>query len=165
MSEKQQIERSTADAFVTLYNKEKHASFRIVALGDTPDARCADNVGARLNLEITLTEDRPCDIQALLGRSSARDVDTLKSELESGRGEGSSLSDDVLTVLIDRISAKFDKWYGPDTALVVRDTSGVDWDWDLVVTKLRKRLGEIANPFDRGVWLVNRSKDRFFRLL
>lgn len=165
MSEKKQIERSTAEAFLSLYNQEKGASFRIVEFGDAPDAHCADNLGARLNLEITLTEDRPGDIPALLGRSSALDADTLKSELESGRGEGSSLGGDVLAVLVDRIHSKLKKRYGPDTALVIRDASGVDWDWNLVVTKLRERLEGTANPFVRGVWLVNRSKDRLFRLL
>ncbi|MEW6574181.1 MAG: hypothetical protein AB1374_11175 [Bacillota bacterium] len=56
------------------------------------------------------------------------------------------------------------KNYVPATALVVHDTSGVDWDWDLVIDELVKRLELNRNPFDMGVWILNLTKDRLFKV-
>jgi len=47
-------------------------TYKIVDHSDAPDIRCVDSDGNKLNLEITMTEDQPGDIQALLGRSDHR---------------------------------------------------------------------------------------------
>ena len=54
--------------------------------------------------------------------------------------------------------------YGPNAALVVRDSSGVDWDWDDVIPSIRSRLDPPKNPFIRGIWLLSRVKDRLFQI-
>ncbi len=73
VNEKRMIEADTAEGFLRLYNLEKGSAFRVVRYGDSPDVECADSGGRKLNLEITLTEDRPRDIQALLGRSESQE--------------------------------------------------------------------------------------------
>ena len=57
------------------------------------------------------------------------------------------------------------KRFGPNTALVVRDTSGVDWDWDLVADTVKQSLHGIGNPFDEGIWILSTAKDRIFRVV
>lgn len=52
--------------------------------------------------------------------------------------------------------------YGSNTALVVRDMSGGDWDWNDVIPALRSRLDLTKNPFSRGIWVLSRVKDRLF---
>ena|SRR5215475_1344863 len=74
----------------------------------------------------------------------------------------SSLEDNVTESLKERLQAKMAKRYGPNTALVIRDTSGVDWNWDVMVGDLKTSFSDQLNPFDRGIWLLNRSKDGFF---
>ena len=81
MNEKEAIEKATADAFIKLYNSEMGTSFSIVEYSDAPDICCQDLKGNRFNFEITLTEDRPKDIQALLGRSNHRSLEALKKHL------------------------------------------------------------------------------------
>jgi hypothetical protein len=61
-----------------------------------------------------------------------------------------------------RLRSKFKMRYGPHTALVIGDSSGVDWD--LEIPDVRRELGSEANPFDEGVWILNRTKDRLFQL-
>lgn len=172
MEEKVAIERTTAEDFLCLYNKEKGSTFKIIRMADAPDVICQDDQGKTLNIEITLTEDRPGDIQASLGRSEQRSPQALRDHLRQVR-EGkanplertSSLSGNVSTSIMSRILSKLQKRYGANTALVIRDASGVDWDWDFEIPDLRKKLTKVSNPFDEGVWLLNRSKDRLFRLL
>ena len=82
MNEKEAIEKATADAFIELYNSETGSSFSIIEYSDAPDIRCQDPEKNKFNFEITLTEDRPKDIQANLGRSDQRSLDALKKHLE-----------------------------------------------------------------------------------
>lgn len=164
MNEKQSIERATGEAFVKLYNELHQTSYRITEFGDAPDIRCQDERGVRLNVEITLTEDGHGDIQASLGRSTKRDAETLRRELADGRGQAPSLERDVVPILIERIKSKLNKQYGTGTALVVRDTSGVDWSWDSAVPDVQQALQGIPNPFDRGIYIVSRSKERLVQL-
>ena len=82
MNEKEAIEKATANAFIKLYNSEMGTSFTIVEYSDAPDIRCKDQDGNIFNFEITLTEDRPKDIQAALGRSDHRSVDNLRKHRE-----------------------------------------------------------------------------------
>lgn len=159
MDEKRAIERATAEAFLAHYNREHGTAFCIVQHGDAPDIVAGGDNGRRIQLEIVLTEDRAGDIQAALGRSDARSVDAFPLKL------GSSLADNVADSLIERLHGKMMKRYGANTALVIRDTSGVGWDWDLVSDELKTKLSHLENPFDQGIWIVNRSKDRVFQIL
>ena len=54
--------------------------------------------------------------------------------------------------------------YGPNAALVVRDTSGGDWDWDDVIPVIRSRLDLSTSPFSDGIWVLSRAKDRLFQI-
>lgn len=169
MCEKQAIEKATAEGFLDLYNQLQGTDFRIVEISDAPDVRCMDSLGNTLNLEITTTEDRPGDIKAVLGRSNSRSLETLRTHMERvARGEEqpqfSSLSDEVSDQLVGRLQSKMMNDYGSNTALVVRDTSGVDWDWDDVIPTIRSRLDLTKNPFSQGIWVLFRAKDRLFQI-
>jgi hypothetical protein len=172
MNEKEAIERATAEAFLGHYNDMHVTSFRITEHGDAPDIIARDALGNRLQLEIVMTEDRVGDIKAMLGRSDARNIESLRRHVElvrQGKAEplqrASSLGSNVTESLKQRLQAKMKKRYGQNTALVIRDTSGVDWDWDVMVGDLKASFSDQLNPFDRGIWLLNRSKDRLFQLL
>ena len=172
MTEKEAIERETADRFLDLYNSQMGASFTIVKHSDAPDFYCEDKEGYELKLEITLTEDRQGDIQALVGRSDKRSPEALKRHLEAvKRGEESifesvsCLQDNVYRMAKARIQPKLDKDYGPNTALVVRDTSGVNWSWEDVLDDLKASLDLSHNPFDRGIWLISFVSSKVFRVV
>jgi len=77
MNEKQKIEQASAEGFIELFNQQFGTDYQIVELGDAPDVRCQDSKGTKLNLEITLTEDRDLDIKAILGKSSHRSTKAL----------------------------------------------------------------------------------------
>lgn len=169
MSEKRAIEKATAEGFLALYNQLFATDFKVVAMADIPDARCADSRGNTLHLEITTTEDRPGDITAAVGRSDSRSLEALRAHNERvARGEEpplfNCLSDEVSNHLVERLQGKMKNDYGPNTALVVRDSSGGDWDWDLVLPAIRSRLNLANNPFSRGIWLLSRVKDRLFQI-
>lgn len=88
MSEKQAIEKATAEGFLVLYNQLQGTDFRIVEMSDAPDVRCKDSHGRTLNIEITSTQDRPGDIKAILGRSNSRSLESLRAHNERvARGE------------------------------------------------------------------------------
>jgi hypothetical protein len=123
MNKKEQIEKSTAEKFLLLYNQQFGTSFRIYKLSDSPDILCQDVNGNKLNLEITLTEDRDGDIKALLGKSNHRDLKYVKTH---GMCPDSSLYGNVYNQLCGRIKDKMKKDYGSQVALVVRSTSGVE---------------------------------------
>lgn len=172
MTEKRKIEEMTAAAFLALYNAKMGTSYEIHEHGDAPDIRCTDSQGNKLNLEITLTEDQPGDIPALLGRSSARSMEALKEHLakvKAGKADPLErvgvLAGNVSAIIIDRIQKKLKKDYGPNTALVVRSASGITWDWDLVVDDLRELLPLQRNPFDKGIWILSAAKDQIFRIV
>lgn len=172
MDEKVAVEKATAEGFLRLYNKETGNTFVVKSLGDAPDVKCEDDKGRTLNLEITLTEDRPGDIPAALGRSQQRSPEALRKHLQRVR-EGkasplertSSLGENVSAAIESRIRSKLEKRYGSHTALVIRDISGVDWDWGFEIPDLQRKLEGISNPFDKGVWILNCGKDRLFRVL
>jgi len=168
-NEKQKIELGTADGFLRLYNKHFGTSFRVLEQSDAPDIRCVDDAGRELNLEITATEDSDRDIQALLGRSRHKSIDALAEQndrVASGLTSTQFVAfEDVKTTLTARITSKFDKDYGSNVALVVRDTSGCDWEWDEVAEEIASALDLTRNPFDQGVWLLTRVKDKLFRIV
>ena len=172
MDEKKQIERSTADAFIKFHNSEYATSYRIVEHSDNPDIRCQDGERNSLSLEIMMTEDRPGDIQAVLGRSDARSLEALKAHNKAGNaGEASAfewascLKDDVLSMVVIRVQRKLKNDYGPNVALVIWDVSGGDWNWDMVANKFRRLLDLTRNPFDRGIWIMSLRRDRIFRMV
>jgi len=161
MNEKERIEMATAEAFLKLYNDYYGTDFRIIKLGDSPDVQCRASNGCHLNLEITQTEDCSRDIQGALGRSDHRNIENLGLE----QPQSSSLSGNVLEHAAEQINKKLLKRYGHDTALVVRDSSGVDWEWDEVIDELKERLTLKQNPFDRGIWILNRYKTKFYQII
>ena len=160
MNEKQKIELATANGFLALYNAEHGASFAVSELSDSPDVLCADSDGERLGLEITLTEDCPGDIQAALGRS-----DHLNIENFDPTAPASHLQGNVSQSLLQRLQGKLLKRYGVGTALVIRNASGVDWDWDTQLDEIRRALNGQQGGFDRGVWLINRQMDKLYKVL
>jgi hypothetical protein len=172
LSEKEAIEKATADSFIELYNYEMGTFFSIVEYSDAPDIRCKDPKGNIFNFEITLTEDRPKDIQAALGRSNHRSIDALRQHLADVRvgkvnslDRVSCLQGNVINMLVGRILSKLQKDYGSNVALVIRDTSPVCWDWDFVVEQIKSMLNLQRNPFDKGIWIISFRKDKIFRLV
>lgn len=194
MDEKKRVEASTADAFLSYYNRQKGTSYRVVEYGDAPDIQACNEQGEILQFDVVQTEDRPGDIKAALGRSESRSREALEQHVEevrtgnadprdrasklSGprdREKPREVSGNVAESIKDRLREKLKMRYGANTALVIRDTSGVDWDWDeipifqeileSVLKELKEELGLAANPYDRGIWLVNRSRDRVFHLI
>jgi len=169
MNEKQRIEQASAEGFLVLFNQHFGTDFQIVKLGDAPDVHCQNSKGAELNLEITLTEDRPRDIQTSLGRSSHRSSEAL-AEHNKRVSEGkenpqfSCLSGNVLTQMANRINKKLVNSYGQNTALVVRDTSGVDWDWNIVIEELKEMTKSVRGHFDKGIWILNHTKTKLYQV-
>lgn len=169
VNEKQAIEKGTAEGFLDLYNERTGHDFKIVRMSDAPDVCCEDSLGGTLNIEITVTEDCPGDIKAALGRSENRSLKTLRARVDRvARGEEAvqinSLLSNVIDQLVERIMDKMKKDYGPNAALVVRDSSGVNWDWDDVIPSINSRLGSMRSPFSHGIWLLSRAKDRLFKI-
>lgn len=174
MSEKRAIERSTAEGFLELYNQRFGTDYEIVDMPapPDPDVLCADTRGKRLNLEVTNTEDQPEDIKAFLGRSDHLSIEALRARnlrrdppqfrafTESPDGRPT-----VVDQLVARLAAKMQNDYGRDVALVVRDTSPIGWDWDQALDLIRDRINLSTCSFDRGVWLLSRSKDQLFEIV
>lgn len=123
-----------------------------------------------MNLEITTTEDSDGDIICALGRSDKKSLPHLKEHLKKVQ-EGEEtiiincLSGNVSATLFRRVEDKLMNDYGNNVALVIRDTSGVDWDWDYEIPAIAERLSEKRNPFDKGIWLLNRAKTRLFKIV
>lgn len=169
MTEKERIELATAEGFLRLYNSHFGTDFAVVEHSDAPDIRCRDSTGKRLNLEMTSTEDQPRDIQARLGRSNHKSIDALAEHnrrVAEGkeRPQMNCLSGNVLEQLIGRVMEKARKAYGADTALVIRDTSGVDWDWDHVLPDIQVRVSDATQGFDKGIWILNLAKTKLYRV-
>lgn len=138
-------------------------------LSDVPDVKCQDSKGNELNLEITLTEDREGDIQAIRGYSDPRSLESLREHLKrvaegKEKPKISTLSGNVFDQVIDRINRKLQKSYGPCTALVIQDTSGVVWDWDIVIGQIREEIESKRNPYDKGIWVLNKPMTKIYRI-
>lgn len=169
--ETRSIERATAEMFVAMYNAKTGDTYRVVGQPEPPepDVLCENDAGDKLKLEITMLQDRPRDIQSLLGRSDADSLETLQANNERiRRGEVAAIDTvacferDVIPNLLDRLRAKLDKQcIGPNVALVMRSTSPLDWDWNLYMYEVRQVLESILlelklghPPYDRGIWIV-----------
>ena len=155
MNEKEKIEKATVDAFVKLFNEREKQDYVVEQYSDAPDATCRNSSGQVMQTEVTLTEDRPGDLPWILGRFKERPG---KSRI------GSHLQGNVLEQLAKRLDDKTKKRYGDRTALVVRDSSGVDWDWEDIADDIHRLVKDMGNPFDMGIWVVNRTKTRLQRL-
>jgi len=155
MNEKEQIEKATVDAFVALHNEIHGTSYSVREYGDAPDAVCVTADGDCFNVEVTITEDRPGDIPWALGRAEKRPY--------QGR-PGSCLQGNVLAQLADRLDKKTLMRYGHDTALVMRTSSGLDWDWEDIRPQVEEYLQQCGNPFRMGIWIINRTKTRLHRI-
>jgi hypothetical protein len=194
VDQKKRVEATTAEAFLSYYNQQEGTSYCVVKHGDAPDIRARDEQGEVLQFDIVQTKDRPDDIKAALGRSESRSLKALEQHVEEVRTGNADPRDrvsklsgprdrekpressgNVTESIKDRLRDKLKMRYGANTALVIRDTSGVDWDWDeipvfqeifeSVLKELKEELGLAENPYDKGIWLVNRSRDRVFRLI
>lgn len=164
MTEKKKIEKATAEKFIEAYNTNFKTSFVVKEQSDHPDIICEDRGGNQLKLEITLTEDKDKDIKALLGRSEHKSLEYLK---EHGMGPVSVLSGNVMEHAYHRILGKMSKDYGINVALVVRDVSPLEWDWNMCIPEIAKKLKDIPNPFNEGVWILTTSQNqnKIFRVL
>jgi len=166
-TETQAIERATAEGFLALYNESLGVDYRVVRVagpGESPDVECVNSAGSVLWLEVTMTEDNPGDIPALLGRSNHKSVDALRDLLRrvkmgTVKMPVNRIDENVKEVLIQRLQRKFQKRYGANVALVVRETS-LPWDWELILPDVRTAFRCSSIPFDRGVWLLSCGKDR-----
>jgi hypothetical protein len=170
MKEKEAIEKATAEGFLRLYNESVNETFRIKEHKDAPDIRCVNERNEALNLEITMTEDMPMDIASMLGRSNHRSIEALKKNIEDVQAAQaspmySSLSGNVSSMLISRIIPKLNKDMGRNVALVIRDASPLDWNWEYVLEDIRAAIAPYNNPYDKGIWLVSYSKDKMYKIL
>lgn len=171
-SEKQKIELASAEGFVAHYNTKYGTSYQIYKVageGETPDVLARDVQGNELGMEVTLTEDRAKDIASNLGRSEHKSGTALAAHLQlvkQGKEElrFSTLTGNVMDILLQRIKAKLKMRYGINTALIVRDTSAVPWSWDDVAHLVQSNLAGLTVPFDRGIWLVSRDKESITNL-
>lgn len=162
-SEKQLIEKYSADAFIEKYNELKGTSYAVTKYSDSPDVICRDKDGNILNIEVTMTEDVEGDIPAMLGRSDARSIENMKKLLDEGKYIGSCLQGNVSDQLVKAIMKKCFKDYGDNGLLLIRDTSGVPWDWDAVVDeKLHDRIKKCIGQYTKGIWLLTRTKEKLF---
>ena len=161
-----QIEQRAIELFLPWYNEEHGTSFRVVEHGDAPES------GATLNVEITLMRERGDDIQALRGRTNTPSIDSLRAQnalVAAGLAHPLQFvrtpQVDALSGLATAIRKKLTKSYGPNTALLIRETCPLDWDWGLVdLSDVRVRLREHKNPFDKGIWLIE-STNRLRRVM
>lgn len=154
VEEKRAIENATVKGFLDLYNLEKADDFRITTHGDSPDFVCTNSVGRRLNIETTTAHDDRNDMQVLLGRATSRK-----------RPRSARLRDFVLANLLTIIREKQLKRYGSNTALVIRQTSGVDWDWEMEIEAIRSGFPGQTSPYDVGVWIIDRTMTKIWRVL
>ncbi len=168
MNEKEEIEKATADIFIKLYNTKMGSSFSIIEYSDAPDIQCTDPHKNKFNFEITLTEDKPNDIKALLGRSDHKRWEKTISEIKTGKTKAyevvSCLQGNVTETIISRIKPKFKKDYGKNVALVIRDTSPLNWEWDTAIDQIKLQLNLNENPFNKGIWIITYTMDKIYRI-
>jgi hypothetical protein len=117
-----------------------------------------------------MTEDQERDIQSLLGRSEHKSVEAVSLQNERVRQgleqiQYSSLLGNVLDQLITRIKRKWNKRYGSNTALVVRDASPIPWGWDSIIPQIRERLDLTSNPFVQGIWIIDYDKTKLVEIV
>ena len=154
--EKEAIEKATAEGFLSLYNKHINSDYKIISFGDAPDIECKNSDNEILNLEVTSAQDQSGDIQALLGRSNHKNIENLRI---SSPPNFVNFNVDICASMAAAINAKISKRYGSNTALVVRDTSGCDWD--TIIEDLKTKLDRPI-PYDKGIWIISRDKRKLY---
>ncbi|MBI1755209.1 hypothetical protein HYR65_02910 [Candidatus Azambacteria bacterium] len=164
INEKEKIEKFTAEKFIEAYNARFNTTFAIKEHSDKPDFICKDKNGVEMKLETTLTEDQDNDIRALLGRSEHKNFEYVRKH---GMNPASALLGNVMKHAYNRISEKMLKNYGKNVALVLRDASPLEWDWDICLPELKKKLESNSNPFDKGVWIltISQNQNKIFQVL
>ena len=161
---KQRIEYWRAKDFLVKYNQQQDSSFKIKELSDSPDVVCEDENGDRLNLEITLIEDRCDDIKSLLGRSDHKNS-KLGTKLRLA-------TDPIQPVkrIYKAIRNKINNHYGSNVALVICYTTLLkseahESDWKDLKDH-RFVLDDIDDiPFDKGIWVISLRGSVVFRIL
>lgn len=151
MTEKQQIEKATAQTFLDLYNSQNVTKFEIHELADTPDVICRDQTtGEELKLEITLLEDLLGEVRYKLGRGNQPNSPTTGSPVRS-------FYDDVVPQLQRALEKKLMSSYGSRTALVIQQVSPL-WgptDWKTVVDRIRNdTVHGREGQFGAGIWII-----------
>ena len=157
--------------FIEKYNFDHQTDYKIVSVAgpdQSPDIIARDCHGNILSIEVTMTEDNPGDIAAALGRSEHKSIDALRAHLKAvqtgkERLVVNCLQENVLMILLSRLEKKLLKRYGRNVALVVRETS-LPWDWEMVLPDIHRYLAGKYVPFDQGIWLLSRGKDRLMRI-
>jgi len=61
--------------------------------------------------------------------------------------------------------AKLNKDMGHSVALVIRDASPLDWNWEYVLEDIRTAIAPYKNPYDKGIWLASYSKGKMYRIV
>lgn len=158
LKEKQRIEKGTAEIFLNAYNNRLGCDFAIERLGDQgkgePDVICKNpKTGEKLSLEVTCLEDVHGDTGYRLGR-------LVKPISKSGL-TGRSFDFDTLPRIVDRIRVKCQKRFGAHVALVLRQVSGIPWDFDLELRKIRALIDLRNNPYDKGIWILSIQREIF----
>lgn len=133
-------------------------TYKVESHSENPDFTCSDSDGNILQVDVTLTESSKGDIKARLGRSNHKCV---KKMIVSSN----SLQDSTIEIVLNCIRKKLLKRYGPNTALIIRDTCPLDLNWDLFLIQIKKELNNEYNPYDEGIWIIANSKDKIYRVL
>lgn len=169
VNEKQKIEKTVGEEFLILYNKFYNTDFCLSELSDKPDIICNDSSGNNLNLEITLIGDNKKDIQSLLGRSDCKNIENIKNNKVSclssdddlnnlGKKYNNIFLSSPLVSLKERLDDKFNKDYGSNVALVIKDTSPLCWDWNSCRENILEYIKNKNNPFDKGIFIISNNK-------
>jgi hypothetical protein len=158
LSEKKTIELATTSAFLIFYNHNMGTSYKVESHSENPDFICFDSDGNKLQIDVTLTESFKEDIKARLGRSEHKNVNNMKVS-------NISLQDSTIESVTKCICKKLLKRYGPNTALVVRDTCPLDLSWELFKNEIKEKLKNEFSPYDKGIWIIPDSMNRIIRVL
>ena len=157
LTEKQRIEKASAEIFLKLLNNRFETEYQILKLGDSPDVHCLDsNTKLWLSLEITLLEDINGEIAYMLDRLEKPLVSPVTSL------PCTSFSDDSIPKLEQRLAEKSNIDYGPRTALVIRQISPL-WfaeNWECYKVTMNLSILEKARKyFEAGIWIICTNKD------
>lgn len=168
MNEKESLEYYSALAFLKHYNLLQGDDYKITEVTDSPDILCKNSKGHSMKIEVTLTEDKQGDIACALGRTHGNAIEFQKIHLDNSQyGSAEPIINSIQSAtenLVERIKAKSNKDYGTNTALLIRDTSGVAWNWDVQKRKIIGKTKRLRNPYDKGIWIINRDKSKIFRI-
>jgi len=150
LSEKQQIEKATAEIFLPIYNGMKGTDFEIVELGDAPDIQCKDRKsGKPLDLVIGLIED----LKGEIGEELDRGKNPPSSEIHM---PVRSFFEDAIPNYCKVIEKKMQSSYGPHTALVLRQHAPIwgPFEWQIAKPQFADLLAGSQSKFDAGVWII-----------